>query len=258
MALDAAGLAAQLMDAGCVAASDEAVELIDAAGGDEERLRALVDRRVAGEPLAWIVGRVVFCGVALRMTPGVYVPRWQSETVARRAASLLPPNGVAIDVCTGSGAIAAVLGSGRPDATIVACDIDGAAVACARSNGVEAFEGDLFAAIPPDRAAALEGRVDVITAVAPYVPRPALKNLPGDTLRHEPLRALDGGADGLDMLRRIVTEAPRWLRPGAWFVTEIGWGQVDAARAFVRERGFGAVDVLRDPEDDICGIAAVL
>ena len=100
------------------------------------------------------------------IAPGVYVPRWQSEPLARRAVERLPANGVAIDLCTGAGAIAKVLASERPKARVVASDLDERSCACAAANGVEVCRGDLFGPLPR----ALEGHVDLVVGVVPYVP----------------------------------------------------------------------------------------
>ncbi|MDX6729851.1 MAG: release factor glutamine methyltransferase, partial [Baekduia sp.] len=121
---DAMALTAVLAGAGFVAADEEAGELLARAAGDGELLEALLARRLTGEPLAWITGSVVFCGVEIRVDPGVYVPRWQTELLAARAVERLPPDGVAIDLCTGTGALARVLMTERPGARVVACDVD--------------------------------------------------------------------------------------------------------------------------------------
>ena len=128
---------AALRRAGCVAAREEAVELLAAARGDERALRELVARRSAGEPLAWLVGSARFCGRRVSVCPGVYVPRPQSEALAREAIERLPRRGLAVDLCTGCGAIAVALGRARPEARVLATEIDPAAAACARGNGVE-------------------------------------------------------------------------------------------------------------------------
>jgi release factor glutamine methyltransferase len=163
---DRDALSTLLAGTGFVAAEEEADELLACAAGDVELLGALVGRRLTGEPLAWIVGSVLFCGVAIRIAPGVYVPRRQSEPLARRAVERLPSNGTAVDLCTGSGAIAKILITHRPCARVVASDIDDRAVACATANGIEVYCGDLFAPLPRT----LEGCVDVIVGVVPYVP----------------------------------------------------------------------------------------
>ncbi len=175
-------------------------------------------RRLGGEPLAWLTGRTRFDGLEVRVDPGVYVPRWQSVPLAHRAAARLPEGGTAIDLCTGSGALALALHHARPGARVVATDVDPLAVACARANGVEAYVGDLFAPVP----AVLEGRTDVVLAIVPYVPGPELRLLPRDTLSFEDARHYDGGPDGTTVLGRVAVEAPRFLRKGGALLLEIG------------------------------------
>lgn len=243
--IDHDALAERLAGGGFVAPGEEAAELIAAAAGDAARLEALVARRETGEPLAWITGTTEFCGLTLRVDPGVYVPRWQSEALAERAAALLPADGVAIDLCTGCGALAAVLRARRPGARVVASDLDERAVACARANGVEAYAGDLFAPLPAVRA-------DVVAGVVPYVPTGELRLLQRDTLAFETPLSYDGGADGLGVLRRAVAGAARVLRPGGWLVLELGGDEADA----LEFAGFGAVEVLRDEDGDVRGVEA--
>ncbi len=153
---------------------------------------------------------------------GVYVPRWQSQQLALRAAERLPAGGgIAVDLCTGTGAIAAVLRARRPEARVMATEIDQRAIACARSNGIEVFEGDLLDPLPP----ALERRVDVIVGVVPYVPTPELGLLQRDTFTFETALSYDGGDDGTAHLRRAIAGAPRFLRPGGALLLELGAGQ---------------------------------
>jgi release factor glutamine methyltransferase len=249
---DSKVLAARLADAGFVAADEEAEELLAAAAGDADLLDALVQRRLTGEPLAWITGKVVFCGLEIRVDPGVYVPRWQSELLAFRAVERLPANGTAIDLCTGAGAIAKTLSARRPGARVVASDLDERAVACASANGVEAYHGDLFAPFPR----ALEGRVDVVVGVVPYVPTPELALLQRDTLAFESTLPYDGGADGADILRRVVTDSPGFLRPGGALLLELGAEQPEALGADLARLGYRDVTVLRDEDGDVRGIEA--
>jgi release factor glutamine methyltransferase len=249
-----AALAELLADAGFVAAAEEAGELLDRAAGDRELLDALVARRLTGEPLAWITGSVSFCGLEVAVEPGVYVPRWQSEPLALRAAERLPANGVAVDVCTGAGAIAMTLMARRPRARVVATDLDERAVACARRNGVDAHRGDLLAPLPR----ALEGRVDVVVGVVPYVPTPDLALLQRDTLTFESALSYDGGEDGTALLRRVVAGGPRFLRRGGALLLELGGHQADALRDDLARLRYVDVDVLRDEEGDVRGIDATL
>src|SRR4051812_22484572 len=193
---DREALATLLAGAGFVAAEDEAEELLARADGDDELLDALVERRLTGEPLAWITGSVTFCGLEIRVDPGVYVPRWHTEALAERAAERLPDGGVAIDVCTGCGAVARVLMELRPGARVVATDLDARSVACAAANGVDARQGDLFAPLPRE----LAGRADVVTGVVPYVPDGELALLQRDTFTFESTLSYAGGADGTGVL----------------------------------------------------------
>jgi release factor glutamine methyltransferase len=245
-----ADLTALLSHAGFIAAEDEANELLARAGGDVEVLDSLVARRLTGEPLAWIIGKVSFCGLEIRVDPGVYVPRWQSEPLARRAAERLPATGVAVDLCTGSGAIARVLTTNRPDARVVASDVEERAVGCAAANGVEVYRGDLFAPLPRG----LQGRVDIVVGVVPYVPAPALPLLQRDTFQFESPLAYDGGPDGTDILRRVLREAPRFLRPGGTLLLELGGEQGEALRDDLERLGYGDVSVLSDEDGDVRGI----
>ncbi|MFI5043265.1 MAG: N5-glutamine methyltransferase family protein [Acidimicrobiales bacterium] len=237
---------ARLRAAGCVAAEDEAALLISGAA-DERVLAAWIGRREQGEPLAWILGTTTFCGRRIHVDEGVYVPRPQTEDLARRAVGLFPDGGLAVDLCTGSGAVATHLAVARPSATVIGTDVDGRSVGCARRNGVVAVLADLAA---PFRSAT----ADVVTAVAPYVPTGALGLLPADVGRHEPLVALDGGVDGLDVVRRVVADAERVLRPGGWLLIEIGGVQADVLAPSLA--GFDEVSVWWDADGDLRGLSA--
>ena len=231
-------LAERLAAAGFVAPEEEAAEL-RAAGGD---LDALAARRLTGEPLAWITGTTRFCGLELVVHPGVYVPRPQTELIAERAAALLPPTGTAIDACCGCGAIAAVLTAAHPDARVLAYDVDPRAVACARENGVDAqVKQGAWPLVSP---------FDLVVAVAPYVPTDELRLLHRDTLAFEPALAYDGGDDGLDIVRQVVREAQRVLKPGGALVLELGRGQPEAL-------GLDwPAEILLDEDGDVRGLVA--
>ena len=245
-------VAAKLSRAGFVAAREEADELLIRARGNRDLLSELVERRLTGEPLAWITGSALFCGRTIRVDSGVYVPRWQSEPLARRAVERLPANGLGIEICTGSGAIARTMMSARPGARIVATDIDGRAVACAIANGVNAHRGDLFDPLPEG----LEGVADVVVGVVPYVPTPALSLLPSDTLVFESTLSYDGGDDGADLLRRAVTESARFLRHGGALLLELGGEQAEELQGELTGIGYDDVIVLFDEDGDVRGIEA--
>jgi release factor glutamine methyltransferase len=241
-----------LAAAGCVAPAEEAEELLRAAGAGVGVLDELVARRERGEPLAWITGSVDFCGIRVRVDRGVYVPRAQTEALARRAASLLPAGGIAVDLCTGSGAVAAVMRSGRPDATVLATDRDQAAIRCARSNGVDALLGDLDEPLPPS----LERRVDVMTAVVPYVPTEELHLLPRDVIAYEPRHALDGGLRGTALLERVAELSVRWLDPGGRLLLELGGDQARTLARTMSVVGLSKLRVHRDAEGNDRAIEA--
>jgi release factor glutamine methyltransferase len=239
----------RLRAAGCLAADEEAAAIVGAAP-DEETREQWLRRREQGEPLAWIIGTVEFCGRTLHVDRGVYVPRAQSEQLARRAAALLPlDGGRAIDLCTGVGAVAAHLSAAVPTATVIGVELDERAARCARRNGVGVVIGDLAAPLRP-------GRVDIVTAVAPYVPRGSMQLLASDVQRYEPALALDGGVDGLGVVRRVVVAASRLLRPGGWLLTELGGDQDEALRPTLTASGFGPPVPWFDDDGDLRGVAA--
>ncbi|HWJ63673.1 MAG TPA: HemK/PrmC family methyltransferase [Acidimicrobiales bacterium] len=250
-ATDVDAAIAALADAGFLAPEAEAAELA-AAAHDADELKALVARRRTGEPLAWITGSTTFCGETIRVDPGVYVPRPQTEALAEAAVLLLPPGGVAVDLCTGSGAIAAVLGRRRPTARVVASDVDPAAVACARANGVDARLGDLAQPLPSE----VIGRADVVTGVVPYVPTETLHLLPRDVQAHEPAVALDGGPGGTEVLDRAIGAAARLLRPGGHLVLELGGDQDERLGPALARRRFTEVRSHRDEDGDLRHLAA--
>jgi release factor glutamine methyltransferase len=251
---DHASLSALLASEGFIAAGEESQELLAYAAGDDQLLAEAVRRRLTGEPLAWITGRVSFCGIEIRVDPGVYVPRWLSEPLARRAVDRLPEDGTAIDLCTGSGAIASVLRAHRQLARVAASDVHARAVACAAANGVEAYRGDLFAPLPTD----LEGRVDVVVGVVPYVPTVELPLLQRDTFTFETPLSYDGGVDGTNILRRVLGDAPRFLRPGGALLLELGGDQAGVLTDELVRLGYVDRSILTDEDGDVRGIEATL
>ncbi|KUN63270.1 SAM-dependent methyltransferase [Streptomyces canus] len=219
---------AALRTAGCVFAEDEA-RLILAAARTPDELAGMVDRRVTGHPLELVVGWAEFRGLRITVGPGVFVPRRRTEFLVEEALAQAPDASVVVDLCCGSGAVGASLAAALGPVELHAADIDPAAVDCARRNiadaGGRAHTGDLFEALPAD----LRGRVDILAANVPYVPTDEVAFLPTEARDHEPLVALDGGADGLDILRRVATEAPHWLAPGGCLLVETSERQASAA-----------------------------
>jgi release factor glutamine methyltransferase len=232
---------AALRAAGCVFAEDEARLLIGAARSPDD-LAAMVNRRAAGAPLEHVVGWAEFCGLRITVDPGVFVPRRRTAFLVRQAADLARPltrraaAPVVVDLCCGSGALGAALAAALGRAELHAADIDPAAIACARRNvaatGGQVYEGDLYEPLPRT----LRGRVDLLLANLPYVPTGEVGTLPAEARVHEAWVALDGGPDGLDVLRRVSAAAHQWLAPGGHLLVEITERQMPrAAETFARD-----------------------
>ncbi|WP_225095968.1 putative protein N(5)-glutamine methyltransferase [Streptomyces sp. CoH27] len=228
-----------LRAAGCVFAEDEA-ELILATARSAEELTSMVDRRVAGLPLEQVLGWAEFHGLRIHVEPGVFVPRRRTEFLVGQALAQAPDASVVVDLCCGSGALGAALAAALDGAEVHAADIDPAAVRCARRNlapfGGRAHEGDLYDALPSH----VRGRVGVLMANVPYVPTAEVPLLPAEARDHEPLVALDGGADGLDVLRRVAAGAREWLAPGGCLLTETSERQAPAAVEAFADAGLTA------------------
>lgn len=243
----------RLRAAGCVFAEEEA-SLLRSEARTPEHLERLLTRRLAGEPLEHVLGWVELDGLRLAVGPGVFVPRQRSRVLVAAALSCIPgvAGPVVVELCCGAGAIAALIQRARPDAQVWASDIDPIAVATARRNlpPERVVAGDLDGGLPT----VLRGKVDVVVANAPYVPSADIGLMPVEAREHEPLHALDGGADGLDLHRRIAEIAPRWLAAAGAVVLETSRRQTPAAAAVLVERGF-APAVVRD--DDVDGTAVV-
>ncbi|WP_020658451.1 putative protein N(5)-glutamine methyltransferase [Amycolatopsis benzoatilytica] len=227
-------IVARLRAAGCVFAEDEARLLLDQAS---DGLPEMVRRRVAGEPLEYVLGWAEFAGRRFVVAPGVFVPRHRTELLVRLAAGFARTRSVVLDLCCGSGALGATVAAEVPGIELYAADIEPAAVECARRNVPgKVCEGDLYSPLP----ASLRGRVNVLISNVPYVPTDEVALMPPEARDHEPRVALDGGPDGLDVLRRVVAEAPEWLAPGGHVLFEASERQAEAAAAEVRRAGLAA------------------
>jgi release factor-specific protein-(glutamine-N5) methyltransferase len=191
----------------------------------EERthLREGVKRRAAGEPLQYVTGEVAFRHLVLKVRPGVLIPRPETEVLVDAALpgvdAAIAARGSALvaDLCTGSGCIALSIAQERPDARVLATDISPAAIAVAAENTerlgmldrVDVLEGDLFASLPESA----KGLLDLVVSNPPYIPSADVPDLPSEVAGFEPHLALDGGEDGLDFFRRIISAGREWLRP---------------------------------------------
>jgi release factor glutamine methyltransferase len=251
--VDGVRVVARLRAAGCVFAEEEA-RLLVAAAADGAALDRLVERRVTGLPLEHVLGWAEFCGLRIAVAPGVFVPRRRTAFLVGCAADGAPPGALVVDLCCGSGAVGAALAARIPGARVHAADVDPAAVTCARRNlpGHAVHRGDLYAALPAD----LCGRVDVLAVNAPYVPTGAIATMPPEARDHEPPVALDGGADGLDVQRRVAAGAAGWLAAGGRLLIETSRAQAPLTVAAVRAGGLDA-RVLRSDELDATVVSGV-
>ena len=250
-----ATLAERLRIAGCVFADDEAELLLTAATTPEE-LEQMVRHRVRGVPLEQIVGWAEFGGLRIAVAPGVFVPRRRTELLLQQALLLAPPQPIVVELCCGSAALTVAVASTLQDVEVYATDIDTAAVQCARRNlsrlpgRAIAFEGDLYEPLPHS----LAGRVDLLLANAPYVPTGSIELLPREARLYEPRLALDGGADGLDIVRRIVAGAKRWLAANGQLLVETTNGQASATTAAFERDGLASRSVTSDELDSTVAI----
>lgn len=245
-------LVARLRAAGCVYAEDEAALLCSEAEG--ERLEVLVRRRLAGEPLETVLGWVELDGVRLRVAPGCFVPRRRTLLLARTAIDARP--GTLVELCCGVAPVAALVGRARTGTRVHAADLDPVPLELARVNLAgrgAVHRGDLFEALPPR----LRGEIDVLAVNAPYVPSGEVALMPLEARVHEPLLALDGGADGLDLHRRVAAKAPRWLRPGGVLLVETSVRQARGTAAACAAAGLDP-EIVRDEELDATAVRAVL
>lgn len=227
------------------------------AHGDEDAppnvaaaFQELVRRRLAGEPLAYLVGWREFHGRRFAVGPGVLIPRADTEVAVRWVVAQAPPAGRVLDLGTGSGAIAISIALERPDLRVLATDASPAALTIAAGNAralgapnVEFRAGDWYAALTPDE------RFELIVSNPPYIERDDPHLEVGD-LRHEPRDALtDGSEDGLSALRTLVGGAGAHLAPGGWIGLEHGWTQGAAVRDLLHAAGFVEVRTLVDDEN---------
>ena len=208
------------------------------------RLAALVQRRVDGEPIAYIVGSREFYGLSFDVTPDVLIPRPETELLVELALQRLPPNSHLLDMGTGSGAIAVAIAANRPDAKVTALDYSSAALTIARRNAtqhkvtIEFLQSDWFAGLD-------QRQFDLIVSNPPYIVNGDMHLKQGD-LRFEPIDALTDHGDGLSALRQIIDGAGSHLREGGWLFMEHGYDQAATVRELVAAHGFADVQSWKD------------
>jgi release factor glutamine methyltransferase len=239
-----------LRAAGCVFAEDEA-QLLLAGALTPEQLASWVEQRADGLPLEHVLGWASFAGLRIAVEPGVFVPRRRTEWLAEQAIRRVEAGRggtVAVDLCCGAGAIGAAVAAVAPYVEWHAVDSDAAAVRCARRNlprDAHVYQGDLFAPLP----SRLRRRVALVAANAPYVPTAEIALMPPEARLHEPAAALDGGADGLEVQRRIIAEAPGWLAPDGSLLIETSRAQATRTAAACSDAGLLAQITTCDERD---------
>lgn len=211
-----------------------------------ERALAMARRRADREPVQYVTGVAGFRYLDLAVGPGVLIPRPETEVVTEVALAHLPEGGTAVDVGTGSGAIALAVATERRDARVLATEASREALAWATKNRdalgahVELIHCDLFAGLPVE----LRQSVDVVVCNPPYVPEGSV--LPPEVGQHEPPQAVFGGIDGLEVIRRVIVEAPTWLRSPGWLVLEVGDDQAEVVRHLLERHGYAEVTIDQD------------
>jgi len=217
--------------------------------GELAAYRGLIARRAAGEPTSYLTGTREFYGRTFAVDPRVLVPRPETELLVEAVLQAVPRDAEirVLDLCTGSGCVGITLALERPRARVLATHTSPGAVEGARANAAALGPADRFEARLGDLLAPVEGEppFDVVVANPPYVPTGELPTLSPEVRREPPL-ALDGGADGLDVVRRIAEEAPRRLVPGGLLALEIGDGQGPAVHSLLEAAGYGSVRIERD------------
>jgi release factor glutamine methyltransferase len=217
-----------------------------------DALRTLVKRRAAREPLQHLLGTANFCGLELKVSRHVLVPRPETELLAERALAFLSTLNsqlsTVLDLGTGSGCLAIALAKGQADQRVVAVDNSAEALAVARENAqahgvadrISFLTGDLFAALAAD------ARFDLIVSNPPYIPTAEIATLQPEVREFDPHGALDGGADGLAFYRRIAAEGARFLRPGGRLMAEFGDGQAEALKILFGTHNWIVAAVVED------------
>lgn len=217
---------------------------VAADAGERRRFGELVARRAAREPLAYITGRKGFRAIELAVDPRVLIPRPETELLVEVVSAQQPLN--VLDVGTGSGAVALALADELPRCSVLATDSSDAALAVARANAASLGFEDRVRFARHDLLNAVEGAFDAIAANLPYVVSGEINALQPEISDFEPRTALDGGADGLDLVRRLAAQAPSRLKPGRLIALEIGAAQGPATARILRDAGFVDAEIHQD------------
>ena len=208
--------------------------------------RQMVARRAKREPLQHILGTQEFMGLEFKVSPAVLIPRHDTETLLQEALRIAPKAASALDIGTGSGCVAIALAKNLPDAAIMSVDISAAALELAAQNAalngvqVDFRLGSIFEPVQGER-------FDLIVSNPPYIPTEDLAGLEPEVRDFEPRTALDGGTDGLDFYRQIISQSPEHLAAKGWLLVEIGIGQGIQVKELFASAGFSAIFTANDP-----------
>jgi release factor glutamine methyltransferase len=212
-------------------------------------LMNMVEKRISGFPLEYVLGFTNFCGLRIEVDPGVFIPRRRTEFLVQLAKVLTRPYDHVLDLCCGSGAVGAAIATELDKICLHSVDIDPIAVQCASRNltkmGGHVYQGDLYGALPHS----LKGKLNMIVANAPYVPTDSIKLLPRESRLYEPAVSLDGGEDGLDLHRLVAGDAPHWLVPGGHLLIETSDRQGEQTSQIFAKVGL-KTQIMRDEELD--------
>lgn len=239
----------RLQREGCVFAEEE-IKLLTSEARSIEELMNMVEKRVSGLPLEYVLGFTNFCGLRIEVERGVFIPRPRTEFLVQQAKVLTRPyDNIVLDLCCGSGAIGAAIATDVKNILLHSVDIDPVAVRCATRNltkiGGHVYQGDLYDGLPHS----LKGQVNIIVANAPYVPTNLVKFLPRESRLYEPKVALDGGKDGLDLQRIVAEKASHWLVSGGHLLIETSEMQSEETFESFVKAGL-ITKIVRDEEMD--------
>lgn len=230
----------------CISKVDLLLKNIELSKLQSDELDVLARRRMSGEPMQYIIGRVEFYGLRINVGPGVLIPRPETELLVEQVIKMCGMPRMILDLCTGSGCIALALAKNFPQAQVYGVDMSDAALkyavknAAANSiNSIRFFCGDLYAPVKGMR-------FDLIVSNPPYIPKDDIKDLQIEIRDYEPMSALDGGIDGLNFYRRILAEAPQYLNAGGLVVLEIGINQAKDIKHLAEDAGFGNIRFIKD------------
>lgn len=220
-----------------------------------DEYEGFIKRKTLREPSQYITGETEFRGLSFKVTPQVLIPRPETELLVEEAVNILKglkSKGIVIDLCTGSGCIATSIAKELDNVLVYAVDISKEALKVAGINAarhnvgsrVKFMEGDLFT---PLAGLGLKGKADIIVSNPPYISKDEIEKLPPEIKDFEPVQALQGGADGLEFIRRIIIGSPEYLTPGGYLIMEIGWNESPAVKEIIlKSWAYGDIEIKKD------------